>query len=168
MSSRRQNAFAQGAGEPTPLTWHVAVTNPGREALVRQQLQGRGMDVIMPMIRFWRVRNRKRFVAERPLMARTLVFGMDRDKHDLLDVIGLERIVRGAQDRWYVLPASEAYDLRLRILRGDFDGTLRQDRVMPELPEFIRWLLARGDLPSDSVLTHKELRSKGLKFEVAA
>lgn len=167
MSSNRFEAKATPQHNTT-LTWHVAVTNPGREALVRQQLVARGIDVIMPMVRFWRVRNRKRIIAERPLMARTLVIGMDREAHDLLNVIGLERIVKGAEDRWYRLPAVEAYDLRLRVLKGDFDGTLREGRAMPELPSFIKWLLARGDIPADSVLTHKELRTKGLKFEVAA
>lgn len=167
MSTYRFEAKATQQHNST-LTWHVAVTNPGREALVRQQLVARGIDVIMPMVRFWRVRNRKRIIAERPLLARTLVIGMDREVHDLLNVIGLERIVKGAEERWYRLPALEAYDLRLRVLRGDFDGTLREGRAMPELPPFIKWLLARGDIPADGVLTHKELRQKGAKFEVAA
>ena len=166
--ARRQEALNAGAGEPNPITWHVAVTNPAREALVRQQMQSRGMDTIVPMIRFWRVRNRRRFVAEKPLLARTVIFGMDRARHDLIDVVGLERVIRGAQDRWFVLPPNEAYDLRFRMLRGDFDATLREGRAMPELPQFIRWLLDRGDLPADSFLTHKELRTKGLKFQEVA
>lgn len=193
IDGRRAMALSHAAGEvdASPLTWHAAVTNPGAEFSVRAALQDRGIDTVLPTIRYWRIRNRKRFVAERPLLARCVLFGMNKETQSLVEfvsryvrdgdqlvradepdrartIVGIERIVRGADDGWAVLPASEIYDLRLRILRGDFDATLREGRARPELPEFIKALIARGELPADSSLTHRELRRKGLKFSVAA
>ncbi len=63
------------AGEPNPVRWHAAVTNPGCEIAVRDAMARRGVDTVLPMLRFWQVRNRKRIIAERPLMARIVVFG---------------------------------------------------------------------------------------------
>ena len=189
--SRRAEALAAGAGEPAPLTWHVAVTNPGCEAKVRDQMTERGIDTILPMIRYWRIRNRHRAIAERPLIARTVIFGLDHATQSLMDremghqwvghqliptgrtgrlipIRGLERVARGANDAWAVLPAPEAYKLRFSILRGDFDATIRQSNTRVELPPLIRWLLKRGEIPADSVLTHREARRKGLQFTEAA
>ncbi|MBP2495396.1 hypothetical protein ABID82_002271 [Methylobacterium sp. PvP062] len=193
--SRRQAAFAQAAGEPNPLTWHVAVTNYGCELRVREQMAERGIDTIIPMVRFWRVKNRQRSVAERPLMARTVIFGIDHSTQSLMDremghewvgegedrrlvptgrtgrlipIRGLERIARGTDDCWAVMPEAQAFKLRFSILRGDFDATLRQSNPAWELPPMIQWLLERGEIPRDGVLTHKEARRRGLNFSAAA
>lgn len=189
--SRRAEAFAAGAGEPNPLTWHVAVTNHGCEAKVRDQMTERGIDTVLPVIRFWRIRNRQRVAVERPLIARTVIFGIDHATQSLMDremqhewvgdqlvpagrtgrlipIRGLERIARGTGDGWAVMPASEAYKLRFSLMRGDFDATLRQSNPARELPPMILWLLERGEIPRDAILTHKEAKRKGLQFSEAA
>lgn len=179
----------------SPLKWFVAVTNPGCEGRVRDQMQDLGIDTILPMVRYWRIRNKQRLVAERPLVARTVIFGMNPKTQMLLQpvykhawegsgedkryvptaevesyktILGLERIARGASNEWAEIPAQEAFGLRFQILRGDFDATLRQFNPASAVPPMIRWLLDRGEIPPDSVLTHREARRKGLKFSEAA
>lgn len=179
----------------SPLRWHVAVTNPSCEMRVREQMQDLGIDTIMPMVRFWRIRNKQRSVAERPLVARTVIFGIDPATQMLLQpvykhewvgsgadkqyvpteevasyktITGLERIARGASNEWAVLPPEEAFNLRFQILRGEFDATLRQFNPLAAVPPMIKWLLDRGEIPADSFLTHREARRKGLKFSEAA
>ncbi|WP_125901347.1 MULTISPECIES: transcription termination/antitermination NusG family protein [Methylobacterium] len=166
--SRRETAMAQAAGEPNPVRWHAAVTNPGCEVMVRDAMARRGVDTVLPMLRFWRVRNRKRIIAERPLMARILVFGLDRSTQHIAGIYGLERIVRGASDRWAVLAQGEVEDLRLRILRGEFDATLRQTDPQMEVPPLIRHLVSIGALPYSATCTHKAARNLGLKFKDVA
>lgn len=191
--SRRQTALAQGAAEPNPLTWHAAVTNFGAEFSVREALQARGIDTVLPVIRYWRIRNRKRIIAERPVFPRCVLFGMDHQTQSLIDfvsryvrsddghsiirkdepararsIVGIERIVRNADGNWAVVPTLEVWELRRQILTGAFDGTLRQDRARPELPPFIASLIEKGELPAMATFTHKEARRTGLKFSVAA
>ncbi|ACL60609.1 transcription termination/antitermination NusG family protein [Methylobacterium nodulans] len=165
---RRSAAMAQAAGEPNPLRWHAAVTFPGCEVKVRDAMQLRRIDTVLPMVRFWRIRSRKRFVAERPLLARTVIFGLDHACQDIAGIEGLERVVRGASVGWADLPEQDVYDLRLSILRGEFDATLRQDYPERPLPRLILYLLRNGDLPAQAVLTHKQAKRAGLKFAAAA
>lgn len=166
--SRRAEAFAAGAGQPDPLRWHAAITNPGYEFIVRAAMQDRGIDTVLPVIRYWRVRNRRREVAERPLLARTIIFGLDHDQQHVRGIRGFERVVRGASDLWANLPANEVYDLRFAILRGDFDATLREGQPQRPLPDLIRRLIDDGDLPPQAGLTHREAKRSGLNFSVAA
>lgn len=173
--------------------WHAAVTHQGCEGAVRAELQARGIDTVLPMVRYWHIRRRQRIVVERPLLASVVLFALDHTRQSLVDMFdrfewdseqqclrkahgpqvavpvpGIERIVRGASDRWAVLPTEQVWDLRLSILRGDFDATLREEMPNVELPPIIRWLLKNGDLPPTAILTHKEARRKGLKFNLAA
>ncbi len=166
--TRRATAMAQAAGEPNPVRWHVAVTNPGCELTVRDAMARRGVDTVLPMLRFWRVRNRKRIIAERPLMARIVVFGLDPSTQHIAGIYGLERVVRGASDRWAVLDQGEVQDLRLRILRGEFDATLRQTDPQLEVPPLIRHLVKIDALPYSATCTHKAARNLGLKFKDVA
>ncbi|AWN55048.1 transcription termination/antitermination NusG family protein [Methylobacterium sp. 17Sr1-1] len=166
--SRRETAMCQAAGEPNPVRWHAAVTNPGCEVMVRDAMARRGVDTVLPMLRFWRVQNRKRIVAERPLMARVVLFGLDPSTQNVAGIYGLERIVRGASDRWAVLDQGEVQDLRLRILRGEFDATLRVSHPYIEVPPLIRHLVAIGALPYSATCTHSAAKRLGLKFKEVA
>jgi hypothetical protein len=175
----------------SPLKWHVAITNPGCERRVREQMQDLGIDTILPMIRYWQIRNKQRDVVERPLVARTVIFGIDPKTQMLLQpvyehewvgkqyvptgriegyksLVGLERIARCDGERWAEMPAEQAFNLRFQILRGEFDATQRQVNPAMALPPMIKWLLERGEIPSEGVLTHKEAKRKGLNFSVAA
>jgi hypothetical protein len=160
--------MAQAAGEPNPLRWHAAVTNPGCELIVRDAMARRGIDTVLPMLRFWRVRHRKRLIAERPLMARIVVFGFDPSTQHIAGIYGLERIVRGASERWAALDLEEVHDLRLRILRGEFDATLRESHPYIEVPPLIRHLVKIGALRFEATCTHKAARNLGLKFKDVA
>ncbi|GJE00569.1 hypothetical protein GMJLKIPL_2492 [Methylobacterium isbiliense] len=160
--------MAQAAGEPNPLRWHAAVTFPGCEIKVRDEMQRREIDTVLPMIRFWRIRSRQRFVAERPLLARTVVFGLDHSFQSIAGIEGLERVVRGASLAWADLPEDDVFDLRLRILRGEFDATLRQSHPERPWPRLIAYLIRNGDLPPQAVWTHRQAKAAGLKFAAAA
>lgn len=166
--SRRADAFAAGAGEAAPLRWHAAITNPSYDFIVRDIMQERGIDTVLPVVRYWRIRNRRREIAERPLLARCVIFGLDPAWQDIRGIRGLERVVKGASDSWARLPANEVYDLRFAILRGDFDATLREAHSLRPLPDLIRRLITDGYLPAQAGLTHKEARRAGLKFSVVA
>ena len=186
--NRRAQAVHDGA-----VQWHAAVTHQGCENIVRAELQARGIDTVLPMVRYWHIRRRQRIVIERPLLASVVLFCLDHNRQSLVDMFdrfewdseeqvlrkargpqvavpvpGVERVVRGASDRWAVLPTEQVWDLRLSILRGDFDATLREGMPNVELPPIIKWLLKNGDLPANAILTHKEAKRKGLKFAVAA
>ncbi|MFE1601591.1 transcription termination/antitermination NusG family protein [Methylobacterium sp. ID0610] len=165
---RRSTAMAHAAGEPTPLRWHAAVTFPSCEIRVRDAMQRRGIDTVLPMIRFWRIRSRQRFIAERPLLARTVVFGLDHSCQDIANIEGLEHVVRGASAGWADLPEQDVYDLRLSILRGEFDATLRQSHPERPWPRLIAYLIRNGDLPPQAAWTHRQAKAAGLKFSVAA
>lgn len=172
---------------PNELTWHAAATNQGKELAVRAALQARGIDTVLPLLRIWRIRNRQRVMAERPLLPRLVLFGIDKATQSLVDLVpsyvrtiddelvpvplservvsipGLERIVRGAGQEWATFRPEDVYDLRFRILRGEFDPTITE-----ETSPIVKWLIDRGELDRRSVLTHKQAKIAGLKFSVAA
>ncbi|MGA0595626.1 transcription termination/antitermination NusG family protein [Enterovirga sp. CN4-39] len=140
--------------EPGAREWFVAFTNPNCEGRVIKAMNERGIATLAPVIRYWRTRNRKRVQDERQLMPRYVIFGMDRARHNLIGIEGLERIVRSNDRSWSRVPEWAVALLRMRMLSGEFDPSVGR------VSNFLNWLVAQGEMPAAALVETPDTKNR--------
>lgn len=115
------------------ISWFAVYTNIRCERRAELGLKEAGYQTCYPVLKKWvRRPGGRKAPAERPLFARYIFVGVDlqrRDIEPIRNVDGVERIVSKDGTPYGApasIPAAVVSDLRLAMLRGDFDYTAKR------------------------------------------